>query len=56
MKKMLLLLLFAICTIGYRGETIMQMLGVVKTTPAPQSYSIQSLTIATDKRPRAACR
>jgi len=52
MKKILLLLLFAICTTGYRSETIMQMLGMVKTTPAPQSYSIQSLTISTDKRPR----
>lgn len=52
MKKMLVLLLFAICTIGYRSETIMQMLGMVRTVSMPQPYSIRSLTIPADKKPR----
>jgi hypothetical protein len=52
MKKMLLLLLFAICTIGYRSESIMQMLGLGNTVSASDPYSIRSLTIPADKKPR----
>src|SRR5438105_6877228 len=39
MKKLLLLLLFAICAIGWRSETIMSMLGIVKHASAPQSVA-----------------
>jgi len=44
-KKLLLIFLFAICTIGYRSESIMQMIGMAKPIHSPQSYSIQSLTV-----------
>lgn len=53
MKKLLLLLLFAICAIGWRSEAIMQKLGIVNTVSVPQSYSIQSLTVPADKKPLA---
>jgi hypothetical protein len=53
MKKMLLLLLVAICTIGWRSETIMQALGMLNTVSAAAPYSIQSLTAAADKKPHA---
>jgi len=51
MKKLLLLLLFAICAIGWRSEAIMQKLGMVNIVSAPQSYSIQSLTVPADEKP-----
>lgn len=50
-KKLLLMVLFAICTIGWRSESIKQMLGVANTAATPQSYSIQSLTPPAAKKP-----
>lgn len=51
MKKLLLLMLFAICAIGWRSEAILQMLGMNKNPPVTQAHSIQSLTIPADKKP-----
>jgi len=48
---LILILLLAICTIGWRNESIMKMLGMVNTVTAPQSYSIQSLTVPANKKP-----
>lgn len=50
MKKLLVLLLLAICVIGWRSETIMQQLGRMNAASEPQSYSIESLTIPADKK------
>lgn len=51
MKKLLLIFLFAICTIGWRSESIMQMLGTTKTAASPQSYSIQAPSSPANKKP-----
>ncbi|MGZ5858300.1 MAG: hypothetical protein ACXWJK_13785 [Burkholderiaceae bacterium] len=50
MKKLLILLLFGICALGWRSETIMQQLGMVKAASEPQSYSIESLTASKDTK------
>jgi hypothetical protein len=53
MKKLLLLLLIAICGIGYRSETIMQAIGMAKTAPAAHPISVESLMASADKQPPA---
>lgn len=53
MKKLLFLLLCAICTVGWRSEFIMQMLGMERVVSAPQPYSIQSLTVPANKQQHA---
>ena len=50
-KKLLLLFLFAICTIGWRSESIMQMIGMPQPSASPSPYSIQSQTIPANKKP-----
>ncbi|HEY8099837.1 MAG TPA: hypothetical protein VIF82_03725 [Burkholderiaceae bacterium] len=50
LKKLLILLLFGICAIGWRSETIMRQLGLMKTTSESQSYSIESLTATRDPK------
>jgi len=52
LKKLLVLLLFSICAIGWRSEAIMQQLGMAKTATEPQSYSIESLAPADKKAPQ----
>jgi len=43
MKKLLLMLLVAMCALAWRSESIMQLLGMA--VASPQSASLQSLTI-----------
>jgi hypothetical protein len=49
LKKLLLMLLFAICAIGWRSEAIMQQLGMVRGATEPKTYSIESMTVPADK-------
>lgn len=51
-KKLLLAFLFSICAIGWRSESIMQMIGMARPIALPQSASIQSLTIHGDQPSR----
>ncbi len=59
MNKLLLLLLFAICALGWFREPIMKKLGIVKTISAPQSYSLPKSNfilpdpVPEDKKPPA---
>lgn len=48
-KKLLLVLLFSICAIGWRSETIMSLIGLAKPVASPPSYSLQSLTVPLNK-------
>jgi hypothetical protein len=50
-KKLLLVFLISICTIGWRSESIMQLLGLAKSAASPQTLSLESLTAAADKSP-----
>lgn len=50
MKKLLLILLFSICAIGWRSESIMAMIGLAKPLASPQSVAIESLTVPADKQ------
>ncbi|CAN5133260.1 hypothetical protein BH11PSE11_BH11PSE11_34450 [soil metagenome] len=53
MKKLLLLLLFAICAGGWQSGAIVDLLGLNKPPPKTRSFSIESLTVPADKnRPR----
>ena len=45
MKKLLLILLFSICAIGWRSESIMAMIGLAKPVVSPQSVAIESLVV-----------
>lgn len=49
MKKLLLLLLFAICATAWHSATIMEMVGMNNAVSDHRSYSIQSLTVPADK-------
>ncbi len=53
MKKLLLLLLIAICTIGYRTPAIMQAIGMARPSPATQTVSVESLMASAGKKPPA---
>jgi len=52
MKKLLLLLLIAICGIGYRSASFMEAIGMAKPAVA-QPVSIESLMASADKKPPA---
>lgn len=45
MKKLLLILLFSICAIGWRSESIMAMIGLAQPVVSPQSVAIESLIV-----------
>ena len=45
MKKLLLILLFSICAIGWRSESIMAMIGLATPVVSPQSAAIESLIV-----------
>ena len=47
-KKLLLILLFSICAIGWRSESIMAMIGLAKPVASPQSVAIESLIAPAD--------
>ena len=49
MKKLLLILLFSICAIGWRSESIMAMIGLAKPLASPQSVAIESLIVPAGK-------
>jgi hypothetical protein len=48
MKKLLLLLLIAICGIGYRSETIMQAIGMAKPAPPVKAMTVEQLFAASN--------
>lgn len=45
MKKLLLILLFSICAIGWRSESIMAMIGLAQPVVSPQSVALKSLIV-----------
>jgi hypothetical protein len=50
-KKLLLIFLFSICILGWRSESIMQMIGMAKPISSPQPVSLQSLTVPANGKP-----
>ena len=50
MKKLLLMLIISICGIAWRSEDILKAIDSMKATSAPQSISVQSLTVKPDQK------
>ena len=51
MKKLLLVFLFSICVIGWRSESVMQMIGLAGSVASPQPVAIQSQTVPENAQP-----
>ena len=50
-KKLLLVFLFSLCVIGWRSESVMQLIGMAKPVVAAQPLSLQSLSSPPEKLP-----
>ena len=50
-KKLLLVFLFSICVIGWRSESVMQMIGLAGSVVSPQPVAVQSLTVPANAQP-----
>ena len=50
-KKLLLILLFSICAIGWRSESVMQMIGLAGPVVSPQPVAVPSHTVPGNAQP-----
>lgn len=49
MKKLLIVLIFAICVIGLRSGDYLQMFGVGKDAPSATAVSVKTITVSANK-------